>query len=934
MSDKKAQVVVNKKANKKGIVLKRFFTKKDIHPFNEVKWVRRDSRVGHFEQKDVEFPDFWSENAVNITASKYFRGQLGKPERESSLKQMISRVVKTLRKWGEDGNYFDSKNQAQIFEDELTHLLLYQKASFNSPVWFNVGVKDNPQCSACFILSVDDDMNSILDWIKTEGIIFKGGSGTGINLSNLRSKFEPLSGGGYASGPVSFMRGADAVAGMIKSGGTTRRAAKMVILNIDHPDIMDFIRTKADEEKKIKALIAAGYDMSDLNNEAWYSIQYQNANNSVRVTDEFMNAVINDAEWHTRAVKTKEIVKTYKAKDLLNEIAQATWECGDPGLQFDTTINEWNTCPNSGRINASNPCSEYMHLDNTACNLASINLIKFLKDDDSFDVEAFKQAVKIFILAQEIIVYGSGYPTKQITENAKKFRELGLGFSNLGALLMLNGFAYDSDEARALAGAIASLMSGQAYKVSAEIASKVGAFDAYEINKEPMLNVIKKHLDASYKIDDTKIFDKKLLQEARKVWQQALELGKKFGYRNSQVSVIAPTGTISFMMDCATTGVEPEFSLIKYKQLVGGGFMKLVNPIIPKALEKLGYSEKEIRAITEYITENGIIENAPYIKEQHISIFDCAVKPANGSRVISWQGHVKMVAAIQPFISGAISKTFNMPNEVTKEEIADAYITAWKLGVKAFAVYRDGSKATQPLVTSDKNKKEEDKNENILNQFDVKRRHLPVTRKSFTHKFVVAGHEGYLTYSLFEDGTLAEIFIRMAKQGSTLAGLLDSFSIVVSIALQYGVPFKNLAQKFIHSRFEPSGYTNNTKIFVATSILDYIFKYLAYELLTEDDLFDLGLMHIDENNKQNDKETKLLNENQSTTVQNIIDNNKVKVTLQSKTEGEYRPILNGVELKNGFVEAGTVCPRCGGIMVQSGSCYTCLECGETTGGCQ
>jgi len=890
-----------------GFKLKRVFTKKGIHPFDEIKWVKRDAKVGNFEQKNVEFPDFWSENAVNITASKYFRGKIDSPQREKSLKEMISRVVGVIRRWGEEFGYFKNKYQAQIFEDELTHLLVYQKASFNSPVWFNVGVKPKPQCSACFILSVEDDMNSILEWIKTEGIIFKGGSGAGVNLSNLRSKYEQLSGGGYASGPVSFMRGADAVAGMIKSGGTTRRAAKMVILNIDHPDILDFIRCKAEEEKKIRALIEAGYDMADLNNEAWYSIQFQNANNSVRITDDFMKAVLEDKEWSTIYRTTGKIAHTYKARELLNEIAQAAWESGDPGVQFDTIINSWHTCPNSGRINASNPCSEYMHLDDSACNLASINLLKFLKEDGSFAVEEFKQAVDIMILAQEIIVDGSSYPTEKIRENAHNFRQLGLGFANLGALLMTKGLPYDSEEARAWAGAIASLMAGEAYRFSAEIASKLKPFNGFLVNREPMLKVIHRHRDASYSINENLITDKKLIKESREVWEKALQLGEKYGYRNSQVTVIAPTGTIAFMMDCDTTGIEPDFSLVKMKQLVGGGWMKIVNQAVFKALSNLGYSDEEVKEIVDFIIQHNTVEGAPHIKEEHIPIFDTAVKPKEGSRSINWQGHVKMVAAVQPFISGAISKTFNMPYETTKEQIEEAYIMAWKLGIKAFAVYRDGSKASQPLQTS------AEKKTSVKKLQEVERRYLPPVRKSETHKFVVAGHEGYLTYSVFDDGQLAEIFIRIAKQGSTLAGLLDAFAIAVSMALQYGVPLKALAKKFIHSRFEPAGYTENPQILIATSIVDYIFRYLSLRFLSKDDLFDLGLVHFD-----NENEVNLINSSE-----------QVKL-LENNLKNENNSVK---KFGNGYVYNGTVCRKCGGMMVQSGSCYTCLECGESSGGC-
>ena len=881
--------------------LKRIFSKKNLHPFDELNWVSRDAQVGNFEQSGVEFPDFWPDNSVNITASKYFRGKLGSANREKSLKEMITRVAKTIRGWGETFGYFKNSTQAQIFEDELTHLLVYQKAAFNSPVWFNVGVREKAQCSACFILSVEDNMQSILEWIKNEGTIFKGGSGSGINLSNLRSKMENLSGGGYASGPVSFMRGADSVAGMIKSGGTTRRAAKMVVLNIDHPDVLDFIRCKMEEEKKVNAFIEAGYDMSDLNNEAWTSIQFQNANNSIRITDDFMQAVLKDGDWQTVFRISGEVAKTYKARAILSEVAEAAWASGDPGVQFDTTINDWHTVPNTGRINASNPCSEYMSLDDSACNLASINLLKFLHKDGSFMVKEFKQAVDVFILAQEIIVGGSSYPTEKIGKTAIDFRQLGLGFANLGALVMTKGLAYDSEEARNLAASISSLMAGEAYRFSAEIAGQIGPFEGYQVNAEPMLGVISKHRDASLAVKENLLKDKNLFEEAKNVWEEALELGRKNGFRNSQTTVIAPTGTIAFMMNCDTTGIEPDFSLIKMKRLVGGGWMKIVNQSVSAALAKLGYKNEEIEEIVEFVSKKGTVEGAPYIKEEHLAVFDAAVRPAEGKRSISWQGHVKMVAAVQPFISGAISKTFNMSFETTKEEIEEAYVMAWKMGIKAFAVYRDGSKASQPLQTAaGKDKKEAKKVGEVVRQY------LPSTRNSQTHKFAVAGHEGYLTYSTFEDGRLAEIFIRMSKQGSTLAGLLDAFAISVSIALQYGVPFKALADKFIHSRFEPAGYTENPQVLVATSIVDYIFKYLAFKLVSEDDLFDLGIVHAEKESE--------------------IDSHGVGTEKKEKTVPDKK-------LANGHALAGTVCRKCGGMMIQSGSCHSCLECGDTTGGC-
>ena len=906
---------MKKKRTHSEIPLKRVYTREGVHPYDDIHWVRRDASVGGekkvFEQNNVEFPDFWSPNAVNITVAKYFRGKLGTPDREESAKQMISRVATNIRAWGEKFGYFTDANHAQIFEDELTNILVYQRGSFNSPVWFNVGMTEKPQCSACFILSVDDDMRSILEWIKNEGMIFKGGSGAGINLSSIRSKLESLSKGGHASGPVSFMRGADSVAGMIKSGGTTRRAAKMVILNVDHPDIMEFIRAKAEEEKKVRALMSGGYNMLDLNNEAWNSIQYQNANNSVRITDEFMHAVERDGEWETKFVKTGLPAKKFKARELLNEIAEAAWECGDPGVQFDTVINRWHTCPNSGRINGSNPCSEYMHIDNSACNLASINLMKFLREDGSFMVKEFKHTVDTFILAQEILVDASSYPTDRIAENARKFRQLGLGFANLGALLMTKGLPYDSEEGRAWAGAIASIMAGEAYRFSAVVAKRMGPFEGYAVNSEPMLNVIRMHGSASHGINTFYLNDNGLGDEARSVWEDAYKLGEKVGFRNAQTTVIAPTGTISFMMDCDTTGIEPDFSIVKMKQLVGGGWMKIVNASVEPALKAMGYDEHACADILSWITEHNTIEGAPQLQDVHLPVFDCAVKSASGTRSISWRGHVKMVAAVQPFISGAISKTFNMSYETTKEEIADAYVMAWRSGIKAFAVYRDGSKATQPLSTSAGQRKNEGAAEKAV------RRKLPATRASETHKFSIAGHEGYLTYSMFEDGALSEIFMKMSKQGSTLSGLLDVFAISVSMALQYGVPFKELAHKFIYTRFEPAGFTGNESVRVATSIVDYIFRYLALRFLTPDDLSEFGMVQLLEGEQHGAKEPHEV---------------KTPVMVRAAVAVEQHPEGEHTNAKRTVV-AEVVCRKCGGMMVRTGTCLTCLQCGDSSGGC-
>lgn len=881
----------------------RFFTVPDRHPFDEVPWERRTVKLFGFDRKSVEFPNlefptFWSTNASNIAGSKYFRGRIGTDERETSVRQMIGRVALTIRSWGLTFGYFATTDEADVFADELTHILLHQKAAFNSPVWFNLGVEEHPQCSACFILAVEDTMNSILEWYNTEGLIFKGGSGAGINLSTLRSSHETLSRGGFASGPVAFMRGADSIAGTIAAGGSTRRAAKMVVLNADHPDIMSFIRCKADEEKKIRAFMAAGYDMTDLNNDAWRSIQYQMANNSVRVTDEFMRAVESDGPWQTRLVTSGEAVEEFRACDLMREIAQAAWECGDPGMQFDTTVNDWNTVSNTARINATNPCGEYVHIDNSACNLASLNLLKFLNDDGTFGVEEFVQAVRIMLLAQEIIVKGASYPTERIAKNARDFRELGLGYANLGALLMAIGLPYDSEPARATAAAVTALMCGEAYRYSAVIAGRMGPFAGFPINREPMLRVLSKHRDAMSGVKRGEVFDPRIYDTALESWNGAVELGNEVGVRNSQVTVIAPTGTIALMMDCDTTGVEPEFALAKTKHLVGGGTMKMVNRTVPSSLARLGYAESEIADIVSHIAERGTIEGAPHLQEQHLAVFDCAVKPAAGSRAISWQGHVKMVASAQPFISGGLSKTFNMPHETTVEEIMEAYLMAWKMGIKAFAVYRDGSKATQPLVTTSAKGEREPQQK----AFDLgpARRHLPPTRGSETHKFSVAGHEGYLTYGMYEDGSLAELFIRMAKQGSTLSGLLDAFAITVSMALQYGVPLKELARKFIFTRFEPAGFTTNPEIQIATSITDYVFRYLALRFLGHDELAELGINGHSPSPAE---------------------------TLPSREVPQLEP-TSAVP-----VYADSVCRNCGGMLIQTGSCKTCLQCGGTTGGC-
>lgn len=918
---------VEKHASKTGfgraLEILRLFTMPGVHPFDEVAWETRNVVIGsgekkHFEYNDVEFPAFWSQNAANITASKYFRGEIGSKERERSVKQMVTRVASNIRKWGEELGHLASKEQGDIFEAELTHILLHQKAAFNSPVWFNVGMYDKPQCSACFILNVEDNMESILEWISDEGMIFKRGSGAGVNVSKLRSSRETLSNGGVSSGPVAFMRGADSVAGMIKSGGATRRAAKMVIMNVDHPDIMEFIRTKVEEEDKVRAFMAAGYNMQDLNNPAWNSIQYQNANNSVRVTDEFMRAVKDKGTWHTRFVTKRkgEVADEYDAHDLMMEIAKAAWECADPGIQYDTTINAWHTAPHSGRINASNPCSEYMHLDNSACNLASINLMKYMREDGSFMVNEFKHTVDVMILAQEIVVDASGYPTPKIAENAHKFRELGLGYANLGAFLMAKGLSYDSDEGRALAGAITALMCAEAYRYSAFMARRVGPFEGYELNKEPMLGVIEKHKNAFERVEHVHVGDEPLVHAAREAWAGALEEGRKHGFRNSQATVLAPTGTIALMMDCDTTGIEPPFALVTHKQLVGGGWMKFVNGTVPLALKHLGYVSDEIEEMVKYVEEHSSMEGAPHLKAEHLNVFDCAVRSAKGTRSISWQGHVKMVAAAQPFISGAISKTFNMPSDATIQDVFDAYMMGWHLGLKAFAVYRDGCKAAQPLQTASHSKKHQ--KQQLAIDVGPARRRLPPTRVSKTHKFDIAGHEGYLTYSLYPDGKLAEIFIRMSKQGSTLAGLLDVFAISVSMALQYGVPLKDLAHKFIYSRFEPSGYTANPHIQIATSIADYLFRFLALEFLTDEELAEFAMTRAQSEESADDPFKPFVVAKQAAA------HNTLSDTKQISLDGK-----NGTTM----TFAGTVCKQCGGMMIRTGSCMTCIRCGNSNGGC-
>ena len=951
------------------LAVRRLFTQPGVHPFDTVEWESRTAAVGTFRQENVEFPATWSQNATNIVAQKYFRGQLSSPTRERSVKQMVSRVAGTIADWGRERGYFASPEDSDSFEAELTYILLHQLAAFNSPVWFNVGFEESPQCSACFILSVQDNMESILQWNTQEGMIFRGGSGSGINLSNIRGSVEPLGKGGTASGPVSFMRGADSWAGTIKSGGKTRRAAKMVVLDVDHPDIREFIWCKAKEEDKAAALRDAGFDMS-IDGDGFHSIQYQNANNSVRLTDEFMHAVENDEDWHLTARVTGEPVETLPARELMREIAEAAWRCADPGVQYDTTINQWHTSPNSGRINASNPCSEYMHVDDSACNLASLNLMKFRKADGSFDVERFNHAVDIVFLAQEIIVGPSSYPTEQIGRNARAFRQLGLGYANLGAYLMANGWAYDSDEGRGAAAAITALMTGRAYLQSAKVAAAIGPYDRYAENREAHNNVMRMHRDASYAVPDGAVQDKALLAASRETWNEAVVAGERHGYRNAQATVLAPTGTISFLMDCDTTGVEPDFSLVKYKELVGGGTMTIVNRTVPMALRTLGYTDTQVEQIEAYINEHGTIIGAPELDGAHLSVFDVAV----GERAISHAGHIKMMGAVQPFLSGAISKTVNLPQTATVDDIAEAYIQAWKLGVKALAIYRDGSKTAQALRTDAQEVKEVkakaeaaiSAGEEVFTAAEVEakvqeavaaaiaaeatraeptavredisaaargeagpvRKRMPRERQSLTHKFSLGGHEGYITAGMYEDGTVGEIFLTdIGKEGSTLRGMMNSFATAISIALQYGVPLETLVRKFAYMRFDPEGITTNPEIPFAKSMPDYIMRWLASRFLDADTQEELGIL------------TKEVRARKS-----------AEDTASGATGGSAGPTNGGgtpatpvapttaltdsppvVPARMVGLDLGPACDQCGGMMQRTGSCYTCSSCGNNTG---
>ncbi len=920
---------------KTGISFPRYFTTKleaGRTPYDEIQWETRTASIGNdkgsviFEQRDVEVPVDWSQTATNIVASKYFHGKLGSPDRETSVAQLVQRVVDSIADWGMKDGYFKTPQDGENFRTELAHLMLTQKACFNSPVWFNVGVKETrgygwiydeqqgrvcklegaarPQCSACFIVSVKDSLESILDLAKTEGMLFKWGSGTGSNLSALREEDAILSGGGRASGPLSFMKGFDAFAGVIKSGGKTRRAAKMVILNADHPDIDKFIWCKAKEEKKAYTLVEAGYDAS-LDGEAYSSIFFQNANNSVRATDDFMEAAGRGDDWWTKGVSTGQPVKRHKAQDLMRMIAEATHQCGDPGMQFDTTVNRWHPCKNTARINASNPCSEYMFLDDSACNLSSLNLMKFVGPDGQFDVPSFRHAVDTMILAQEIIVDNASYPTEKIGQNSHAFRPLGLGFANLGALLMSMGVPYDSDQGRDHSAAITAIMCGQAYLTSSRIAAAVGTFEGYADNQQPFLEVIRMHRDAVNRINGHHV-PTAMMQGARQCWDDALDSGRQSGYRNAQVTVLAPTGTIGFMMDCDTTGIEPDLALIKYKKLVGGGVIKIVNNTVPAALIKLGYSPEQVEKIVTHIDSSGTIEGAPELKPEHLPVFDCSFRPQNGTRSIHYMGHVKMMAAVQPFISGAISKTINMPEECTVEDIMTAYTESWKLGLKAVAIYRDNSKRVQPLSSG--SGKGEKKNAGAVATaaaaaasaapvervvYRPVRRKLPDERRSITHKFSIGGHEGYITVGMYDDGAPGEIFITMAKEGSTISGLMDAFATAVSFNLQYGVPFKFLVDKFAHVRFEPSGWTGNPTIPYAKSIMDYIFRWMGAKFLGP----EYAVSEVGET-----------------------------MTLRPTETSPQQQLPFNV-----MTTDAPLCSECGSIMTRNGSCYKCGNCGGTSG---
>jgi len=909
---------------KAGLKFERFFTDGKSSPFDAVEWEKRTALIGNekgvtiFRQEDVDVPKNWSQTATNIVASKYFHGKPGTREREGSVRQLIGRVVNTIVRWGDDGGYFADDASRDAFKDELTHLLVEQKMAFNSPVWFNVGVQPKPQCSACFINSVDDTMESIMGLTRTEGMLFKWGSGTGTNFSALRGSKETLSGGGIASGPVSFMKGFDAFAGVIKSGGKTRRAAKMVILNVEHPDIMEFIECKYKEEQKAHALIREGYDPA-IDGEAYTSIFFQNANHSVRVSDDFMRAVEQDKDWWTKNVIDGQPAEKLRAKDLLYKMAESTWHCGDPGMQYDTTVNRWHTCKNTARINASNPCSEYMFLDDTACNLASLNLMKYMNSSGTFDVEAFKHAVDVTITAQEILVDFASYPTSKIAENSHNFRPLGLGYANLGALLMSMALPYDSNEGRNVAGAVTALMCGEAYAQSARVAERMGPFPGYSVNREPMLDVIRMHRDSVRGVKAESV-QPQLIMAAQQAWDDALTLGEEHGYKNSQVTVLAPTGTIGFMMDCDTTGIEPDLALVKYKKLVGGGVIKIVNNTVPAALMKLDYTPEQTSEIVSYIDSNGKLDGAPHFKAEHLPVFDCSLAPAGGGRSINWTGHVKMMAATQPFLSGAISKTINMPEQSTIEDIMDAYMESWKLGLKAVAIYRDNSKKSQPLnAGGDKDKKEKAAEAVAVAAAVVEpmqrelfaraqREKMPAERSSVTHKFSVGGHEGYITVGLYEDGRPGEVFIKMSKEGSTLSGVMDGLALTVSIGLQYGVPLKVFVDKLLNTRFEPSGITANPNIRFVSSVLDYIARWLGGRFISSDYLKLNG------------------------TAPEVIATAPVMAAPAMGPAATAKPAEPASSNSPSNAHEGApTCSECGMLMVPNGACYKCENCGSTSG---
>ncbi|GAB3284419.1 vitamin B12-dependent ribonucleotide reductase [Kineosporia babensis] len=951
-----------------GLKIGRVYTTEGIHPYDQVTWERRDvvqtnwkSGETIFEQKGVEFPDFWSLNASTIVTTKYFRGAVGSDTRESSLKQLIDRVVLTYTKAGRDNGYFLSEQDSEIFEHELTWMLLNQVFAFNSPVWFNVGTSAPQQVSACFILSVDDSMDSILNWYKEEGFIFKGGSGAGLNLSRIRSSKELLNSGGTASGPVSFMRGADASAGTIKSGGATRRAAKMVVLDVDHPDIEEFVETKAKEETKIRALRDAGFDM-DLGGKDIHSVQYQNANNSVRVSDEFMRAVEFGEQFGLTSRTTGEVIEYVDAKELFGKISQAAWECADPGIQYDGVINDWHTTPESGRITASNPCSEYMHLDNSSCNLASLNLLKFVQEDGSFDVEKFTKVTELVITAMDISICFADFPTEAITETTRAYRQLGIGYANLGALLMESGLGYDSDGGRALAASITSLMTGAAYRRSAELAGVVGAYDGYKRNAEAHRRVMRKHAAANDTIRTMHPMDIAVQRAATKEWEKSLKIGEQNGWRNAQASLLAPTGTIGFMMDCDTTGIEPDFSLVKFKKLVGGGSMQIVNLTIPRALRKLGYAEETVEAIVEYIGERGHVIDAPGLKTEHYEIFDCAM----GERAIAPMGHVRMMAATQPFLSGAISKTVNLPESATVENIADVYFQGWKLGLKALAVYRDNCKVGQPLSDAKAKKADEpvqvEKVVEKVVEYRPTRKRLPKSRPSITTRFTVGGAKGYMTAGSYPDDGLGEVFIKLGKQGSTLAGMMDSFSVAVSIALQHGVPLQTYVEKFTNLRFEPAGLTDDPDVRMSSSIMDYVFRRLALDHLSFEERSALGIYSADERARELATGSYLPQDDDGDDVEEELETLAQSApAAKEKQEAAQQPLTTGdagstlpvvnvsgaasaksaptavhssaelFEAMQGRTSDAPMCFTCGTKMRPAGSCYVCEGCGSTSG---